>query len=99
MSSVAGESPRLDTTPQSWEPALRRRLSQAPPNVEALQDLYDRLAPAVYGYARQRTRSRRQARETALAAFVEAANRPTVFDDARIAMRVQMLLLVHLRTS
>lgn len=97
--AAVGDSPGLDVTPESWEPALRRRLRQAPPNAEALLDLYEHVAPAVYGYARQRTRSRRKAYETALSAFVEAAHHPGVFDDARISMRIQMLLIVHLRTS
>jgi|GEM_PF-4605240 len=97
--STGSHRPRLDVTPECWEPELRRRLRQAPPNLEALRDLYDRVAPAAYGYARQRTRSRRQAREAVLSAFVEAARHPAVFDDARIAMRIQLLLLVHVRTS
>lgn len=91
--------PALDLTPESWEPALRRSLRQAPPNAPALLELYDHVAPAVYGYALQRTRNRARAYETALSAFSEAGHDPRVFDDARISMRIQMLLIVHLQTS
>jgi hypothetical protein len=88
----------LDLTPAPWEAAVHRRLNERPPNVEALLELFDLIAPEVWGYALHRCRDPRTAAQVAIKAFLAAAQNPAIFDDRRIPLRVRMLLLVHLDT-
>lgn len=88
----------LDLTPEPWEAAVLDRLKQAPPNLDALLELFELVSPAVWGYALHRCRDQQQAMQVATKAFLTAAHNPTIFDNRRVSIRIRMLLLVHLDT-
>jgi hypothetical protein len=86
-------------TPEPWEAALHARLIGSPINEDTILELFDRVAPDVWGYALQRSRNRREATRVAVNAFVTAALHPAIFADGRVPIRLRMMMLVHLDTA
>ncbi|UQX87616.1 hypothetical protein M6D93_15090 [Jatrophihabitans telluris] len=89
----------ISLTPRPWEDSLHARLTGAPINEDALLELFDRVAPDVWAYSRQRTRGQRAARQVAIQAFLTAAQHPAIFADRRVPIHVRMIMLVHLDTE
>jgi hypothetical protein len=100
VSSTKG-SAVLTLVPEPWEAGLLSRLAVSPTSEDTLLELYDRVAPDVWGYAVHRSRSRGSgvAKQVAINAFLTAAQHPAIFDDRRVPIRVRMLMLVHLDTA
>ena len=88
----------LDAKPDTWDRELAARLRSDEPDVNAVMDLYDCVAPAVWSYARHRTRNRTRARQAVIAAFLTAADAPHVFD-GKVSLAARMLMIVHVQTE
>jgi hypothetical protein len=86
-------------TPEPWEVALHARLIGSPIDEDTILELFDRVAPDVWGYALQRSRNHREATRVAINAFVTAALHPAIFADGRVPIRLRMMMLVHLDTA
>ncbi|UQX87064.1 hypothetical protein M6D93_12185 [Jatrophihabitans telluris] len=92
-------SDMLAQRPQAWEQDVARRLNgDLRDAVQALMEMYDRIAPAIWAYARARTRTRRGARAVTRETFVQAFMHPDLFD-GRISIAARMFLVVHLLTE
>ena len=89
----------LFLAPEPWEDTLLAKLTSSPPNEETMLELFDRVAPELWGYALHRTRRSRAAAPIVIDAILTATRHPAIFADRRVSIRVRMLMLVHLATE
>ncbi|MEO6117115.1 MAG: hypothetical protein ABIP33_12075 [Pseudolysinimonas sp.] len=85
--------------PEPWEGPLLAKLNANPLNEETILELFDRVAPELWGYALHRTGQRRTATPIVIDAFLTAAQHPAIFADRRVSIKVRMLMLIHLATD
>ncbi len=89
----------LSLLPQPWEDELYLSLTNGLAGEDVVLDLFDRVAPWVWGYALHRCGNAGDARREAIKAFLTAVEHPEIFADRRVPIHVRMLLVIHLDTQ
>jgi hypothetical protein len=89
----------LSLLPQPWEDELYDTLTTGPVSEDVALELFDRVAPWVWGYALHRSRNEGDAKRVTIKAFLTAVEHPDIFTDRRVPIHVRMLMLIHLDTK
>jgi hypothetical protein len=89
----------LSLLPQPWEDELYDRLTAGLVGEDVVLELFDRVAPWVWGYALHRSGNEGDARRVTIKAFLTAVEHPDIFSDRRVPICVRMLMLIHLDTQ
>lgn len=94
-----GKALVLFCPPEPWERPFLAKLNTTPLEEDTILELFDRLAPELWGYALHRTGRQRTAAPIVIDAFLTAAQHPAIFADRRVSIQVRMLMLIHLATD